>query len=164
MALNASTSLPFTPQQILETFTNRDFVEHVSTRVGGSLKGFTVTGDPAGAFTTEIIREVPTARLPEIARKIVGQTITITQKENWAAPAGDGSRASTVTVDVAGAPVSVNATQNIVATADGSRVDLEGDVKSSIPFMGGKIASAAEPFVSKALNLQAQEAKAWLER
>ncbi|GAB2904085.1 DUF2505 domain-containing protein [Neomicrococcus lactis] len=164
MALNASTSLPFTPQQVLETFTNREFVEHVSNRVGGSLKAFTVNGDLAGAFTTEIVREVPTARLPEIARKVVGQTITITQKENWAAPAADGSRASTVTIDVAGAPVSVNATQNILTADGGSRVDLAGEVKSSIPFMGGKIAAAAEPFVAKALNLQAREAKAWLER
>ena len=42
-------------------------------------------------------------------------------------------------------------------------VELSGEVKSSIPFLGAKIASAAEPMIGKALNLQATLAQAWLE-
>ncbi|MCU1539683.1 MAG: proteinase inhibitor cystatin, partial [Arthrobacter sp.] len=38
-----------------------------------------------------------------------------------------------------------------------------GTVTSSVPFLGGKIAEAAEPMVGKALNIQAQQAQAWLE-
>jgi hypothetical protein len=32
-----------------------------------------------------------------------------------------------------------------------------------VPFLGGKIAEAAEPMVTKALNIQSQQAQAWLE-
>jgi hypothetical protein len=63
---------------------------------------------------------------------------------------------------VAGAPVDVNAVQKLVAEGDSTRVDLNGDVKSSIPFLGGKIAAAAEPMLGKALNIQAQQAEAWI--
>jgi len=59
--------------------------------------------------------------------------------------------------------VDVTAVQRLVAEASGTRVELEGEVKSSVPFLGGKIADAAEPMVAKALNLQAQQAQAWLE-
>jgi hypothetical protein len=42
-------------------------------------------------------------------------------------------------------------------------VELEGNVTSSVPFLGGKIADVAEPMVAKALNIQSQQAQAWLE-
>ena len=43
------------------------------------------------------------------------------------------------------------------------RIELEGTVTSSVPFLGGKIAEAAEPMVGKALNIQSTQAQAWLE-
>ena len=42
-------------------------------------------------------------------------------------------------------------------------IDLQGTVTSSIPFLGGKIAGAAEPMIGKALSVQAVEARKWLE-
>jgi hypothetical protein len=83
--------------------------------------------------------------------------------ENWEAPAADGSRQSSISLKIAGAPVDVTAVQRLVAADGGTRVELEGAVKSSVPFLGGKIADAAEPMVAKALNLQAKQAQAWLE-
>ncbi|GAA3693131.1 DUF2505 domain-containing protein [Arthrobacter ginkgonis] len=164
MALNATTTLPYTPAEVVATFADRAFVEHLGTQVGGTLKDFTVSGDLAGAFESVTVRSVPTDRLPEIARKFVGASVDVTQREAWSAPAADGSREANVTVEVSGIPVNVSAVQRVAAAAGGSRVDLEGEVSSGIPFLGGKIASAAEPFVGKALNLQAAQAKAWLER
>ena len=57
----------------------------------------------------------------------------------------------------------MNAVQRLVSEGGSTRVELEGDVTSSVPFLGGKIADAAEPMVGKALNLQSQQAQAWLE-
>ncbi|WP_026553870.1 DUF2505 domain-containing protein [Arthrobacter sp. 35W] len=163
MALSASTTLPATAQRVTDVFTNEDFIRHTSQTVGGDLMSFEVSGPTTAAFSTTTVRTLPTDRLPDIARKVVGATLTVTQLEEWSAPEADGSRQATVKLTVAGAPLEVAATQRIVADGENSRVELSGDVKSSIPFLGAKIASAAEPMIGKALNLQATLAKSWLE-
>lgn len=163
MALNASTTLPYDTATLTGVFTDEAFLKHVSEKVGGTLKSVTVDGDTSAAFTLTAVRTLPTKRLPEMARKFVGESLTVTQTEHWTAPATDGSRTAKVTMTVAGVPVTVDAEQRLVAAGTDTRVDLTGTVSSSIPFMGSKIASAAEPMIGKALNLQATEARKWLE-
>lgn len=162
MALTASTTLSATAQRITEVFADEEFIKHVSATVGGELKSFVINGDTAGAFTTKSVRTLPTTRMPEIAKKFVGSSLTVTQEESWSAPAADGARTNTIKLSVAGAPVDVTATQRLVPAGDSTVVELSGEVKSSIPFLGSKIASAAEPVIGKALNLQASLAQEWL--
>lgn len=164
MALNASTTLPYDAATVTGVFTDEAFLKHVSEKVGGTLKSVTVDGDTSAAFTLTAVRTLPTKRLPDMVRKFVGDSLTVTQTEHWSAPAPDGSRSAKVTMTVAGVPVTVDAEQRLVAAGTDTRVDLDGTVSSSIPFMGSKIASAAEPMIGKALNLQATEARKWLER
>jgi hypothetical protein len=163
MALSASTTLPHSVDRVAAVFANEDFQRHTSELVGGTLESFKVDGDVAGAFSTTSVRTLPTTRLPEIARKFVGESLTVTQLESWEAPAADGSRQSIISLKIAGAPLDVSAVQRLVADGGSTRVELEGNVTSSVPFLGGKIADAAEPMVGKALNLQSQQAQAWLE-
>ncbi|MFS0715902.1 DUF2505 domain-containing protein [Arthrobacter sp. 1P04PC] len=163
MALSASTTLPHTVESVTAVFANEDFLRHTSELVGGTLESFAVDGDPAGAFNTTTVRTIPTTRMPDIARKFVGESLKVTQLESWGAPAADGSRESNISLKVAGAPLDVNAVQRLVAEGGSTRIELEGTVSSSVPFLGGKIADAAEPMVGKALNIQATQAQAWLE-
>jgi hypothetical protein len=163
MALSASTTLPHNVELVAAVFVNEDFQRHTSELVGGTLESFTVEGDVAGSFSTTSVRTLPTTRLPEIARKFVGDTLKVTQLETWEAPAADGSRQSKISLKIAGAPLDVTAVQRLVADGGSTRVELEGNVTSSVPLLGGKIADAAEPMVGKALNIQSQQAQAWLE-
>lgn len=163
MALSATTTLSHPVHSVAAVLVNEDFQRHVSQLVGGTLESFTVDGDVAGAFSATSVRTLPTTRLPEIARKFVGESLKVTQVENWDAPAADGSRQSNISLKVAGAPVDVTAVQQLVADGGSTRVELAGNVTSSVPFLGGKIADAAEPMVAKALNLQAAQVQAWLE-
>jgi hypothetical protein len=163
MALSASTTLPHSVDRVTATFVDEDFLRHTSEYVGGTLESFAIEGDIAGAFTTTTVRTLPTTRLPEIARKFVGEKLTVTQTEKWEAPAADGSRVTNIALKISGAPLDVSAIQRLVAEDGSTRVELEGNVTSSVPFLGGKIAEAAEPMVGKALNIQSQRAQAWLE-
>ncbi|WP_026534895.1 DUF2505 domain-containing protein [Arthrobacter sp. H14] len=163
MALSASTNLPANPQRVTEVFTNEDFVRHISEKVGGTLESLKIDGAITGPFKLTAVRTLPANRLPDFAKKFIGQKLTVTQTEQWEAPAADGSRRANVKLKVSGAPVDASAIQRLVPTAEGTRVELEGDVKSSIPFLGSKIAAAAEPMVGKALNIQAKEARTWLQ-
>lgn len=163
MPLSASTTLPHSVDRVTAVFANEEFLRHTSEYVGGTLESFAVDGDIAGAFVTTIVRTIPTTRMPEMARKFVGESLKVTQVETWAAPAADGSRQSSISMKVAGAPLDVNAVQRLVSEDGSTRIELEGTVTSSVPFLGGKIAEAAEPMVGKALNIQSQQAQAWLE-
>ncbi|MET4094472.1 DUF2505 domain-containing protein [Arthrobacter sp. UYCu712] len=163
MPLSASTTLPHSVDRVTAVFVNEEFLRHTSEYVGGTLESFAVDGDTAGAFVTTTVRTIPTTRMPDIARKFVGESLKVTQVETWAAPAADGSRQSSISMKVAGAPLDVNAVQRLVSVDGSTRVELEGTVTSSVPFLGGKIAEAAEPMVGKALNIQSQQAQAWLE-
>ena len=163
MTLSASTSLPHTVDRVTAVFVNEDFLRHTSELVGGTLESFALDGDLAGAFSTTTVRTVPTTRFPDFARKLVGESLKVTQLETWEAPASDGSRQSNISLKVAGAPLDVKAVQRLVSDGGGTRIELEGNVSSSVPFLGGKIANAAEPMVGKALKIQSQQAQAWLE-
>ncbi len=162
MALAASTTLSATAQSVTDVFSNEDFIKHVSETVGGELLSFTISGPTTGAFTTKTVRTLPTTRMPDIAKKVLGATLTVTQDESWSAPAADGSRTNTIKLTVAKAPVDVSAVQKLVVSGGSTVVELSGDVKSSVPFLGAKIASAAEPVIGRALNLQATLAQEWL--
>ena len=164
MALNATTDLKHAPAAVIATLTDRAFAEHLTAMVGGELKSFEVAGDVAAAFTLTTVRALPTDRAPEIARKFVGQTVEVTQVEAWSAPAADGSRDATLKVTVGSLPVSVAGSESLRASAEGSALGIEATVSSSIPFVGGKIAAAAEPFISKALALQGNSVSSWIER
>ncbi|WP_028281476.1 DUF2505 domain-containing protein [Arthrobacter sp. H5] len=164
MALNASTTLPYDVATVTGVFTDEAFLKHTSEHVGGELKSLTVDGDTSSAFTLTAVRTLPTTRLPDFVRKFVGDSLTVTQIEQWAAPLADGSREAKVAMTVAGVPINVDAVQRLVAEGTGTRVEVTGNVTSSIPFMGKKIADAAEPMIGKALNIQATQAKSWLEK
>lgn len=164
MALNASTTLPYNVDAVTGVLTDEAFLRHTAELAGGTLDSVTVDGAVGGAFTLTVVRTMPTGRLPEFARKFVGETLTVTQTEKWGAPSSDGSRAAQVRVTVAGVPVEATALQKLMPQDGGTRVELDGKVSSGIPFLGGKIADAAEPMMGKALNLQATQAKAWLDK
>lgn len=163
LTFNASTTLPYDPATVTGVFTDEAFLRAVGKRAGGVLESVTLDGEPSGAFTMTVVRTLPTERLPEMARKFVGGFLALTQVESWSAPGPDGSREARVEITVKGVPVNVTAVQQLVADGAGTRLDVRGDVTSSIPFMGSKIAAAAEPMVSKALNMQSSEAQRWLE-
>lgn len=162
MALSASTRLTYPTDRVFATLVDEGFQEHTAKLVGGSLLKFELTGDPSGECTLEMERTIPTTRLPDIARKIVGETLKVSQVERWSAPDALGSRTAEIEISVSGVPVSAQAREVLVPEEGSTRVQVEGEVKSSIPLLGPKIAKAAEPMVSKALNMQAEQASKWL--
>lgn len=162
MALNASTQIPHSVQDVIATLTDRGFAEHLTSKAKGTLTDFTVDGDTSGAFTLTTVRALPTDRVPEMAKKFVGSSVAVTQVEKWSAPDASGSRTASVDITVSGVPVSVSGTETLTAAGEDTTFTVDAKVSSSIPFIGGKIASAAEPYLGKALNMQAAQVNAWL--
>ena len=105
---------------------------------------------------------MPAERVPDIARKFVGNGVAMTQVDTVSAPAADGSRTVSTEVKVNGVPVSAQATQKLTPEGEQTRLDVNGEVSCSIPLVGKKIAAAAEPQVGRVLKVLGSSAEKWL--
>lgn len=110
----------------------------------------TTTGDwtanvSTSADTTTITSErvLPTDDLPDIAKTFVGGTLTIAEVQTWGPPAADGTRTGDLKVQIKGAPMTLKGTVRLSPNGSGSVQEIDGDVKVSVPLIGGKLEKAA---------------------
>ena len=164
MAVTASATVPAPVDQVVDTFADEEFIRHVSHRAGATLESFDVDGDVGGQFAVTTVRAMSAQRLPEMARRFVGPSVRLTQVDSYSTPDADGTRVVRTEISVAALPVSSTATQTLTPQGGSTEVHVHCEVRSSIPFVGKKVAEAAEPFIGKALSLQSREAEAWLGR
>ena len=162
MAVTASTTVPAPVEQVVATFADEAFVRHVAQKAGATLESFEVSGETTGAFIVTTVRAMSADRLPDMAKRFVGDSVHLTQTDAYEAPAADGSRVVRSDIKVASLPVSGSAHQSLRPQGEQTEVHVDCTVEANIPFVGKQVASAAEPYVSKALSLQSREAQAWL--
>ena len=162
MPVNASTTIKAPLDTVLNTFVDEAFVRHVSDRAGTKLESFEVSGDTNTAFTVTTVCTMSADKLPDVVQKFVKGAIKLNQVDTYDAPAADGSRNARTEIKAHGLPVGANATQTLTSTNDETLVEVTGDVVANIPLVGKKIAAAAEPYIGKALTLQARAAEAWI--
>lgn len=162
MAVNAQQTISAPVEKVIETFTDEAFNRHVAESGGASLVSQKIEGDTSGPFTVTIVRSMGAEKLPEMAQKFVKGGLTLTQVDTWSGPRENGSRDIQTEVSVGGLPVSGSGTQKVVAQGETTDVSVDVTVKANIPLVGGKLASAAEPYVGKALSVQSREASNWI--
>ncbi|MGO3153290.1 MAG: DUF2505 domain-containing protein [Galactobacter sp.] len=161
MALSSSRSINAAPAAVFEALTSKANAEAVAGRVNGSLEAHTTTEENGGLRTSSTF-VLPSDRLPDVAKKLMKDGVTLTLEEAWSAPAADGSRTSELVANVKSAPIKVNGGQQLTAAGEGTTLSLTGEVSSSIPFLGGKISKAAEPMMDRLLEVRCQIVEAQL--
>jgi Protein of unknown function (DUF2505) len=117
---------------------------------------------PDGGATVVSRRTMPTNEIPDFVRSFVGSTIKLAETQRWAPETADGSRTGSIEVEIEGMPVRLTASTALTAAAGGTQQPIEGDLKASVPFLGGKIESAAEPAVRAAIRVEGRTGAKWL--
>ncbi|SDP24822.1 Protein of unknown function [Pedococcus dokdonensis] len=113
-------------------------------------------------ITTE--RVLPSDGLPDFAKSMVGDTLKVTETQDWGPASASGGRRGTVEMAVAGAPISLKGTL-MLAPGPGCTVEtLDAELKAKVPLIGGKIEKAAAPPIEEAIDIEAQTARTWLNR
>lgn len=163
MAFSAQHTIARSPGEVAEALGTEAFHRTVIESLGGALVSFTREGDPAGAMTVTTVRTAPTDRVPEKARKFVGDNLQIEQVERWNAPAADGSRTGTTTITVPKAKAVAEASTALRAAGAGTEYAVDGTLTCKIPLVGSTLASKAEPMVGKVVTRQARELQSWLD-
>ena len=112
------------------------------------------------AVTIKVSRVVP-ADLPDVAKKVLGDTNQLMQTETWKRN-GDSFDCD-LDIDSPGKPIKITGKLNIKPTGDSSadwKVDM--DIKASVPIVGGKIEGAVVKATESSLDLEYQYNNEWL--
>lgn len=107
-------------------------------------------------------RDLPTDRLPDFAKSLVGQTLSITETWVFEAAHVDGGHNGSLRVEVKGTPIVLQAAVVLAPNGAGTLITIDGDLKASIPFFGGKIEKAAAPAVVGALRNEQRTGSHWI--
>ncbi len=102
---------------------------------------------PDGGVLLAVSRELP-GGVPGFLDRFLPKDRRVVETFDWAPAAGDGTRRGTWKADIPGAPARLGGTMRLEPTATGSRYTIEGQVKVSVPLIGGK----AEGFIAEMVH------------
>jgi len=163
--VTAEIQYPASVEAVYAMLTDKAFQDRKLERTGALSWTVDIRPEGAGSVVTST-RALPTDQIPDAFRAFVGSQITLTQTETWGAPEADGSRTGTLVVQIGGAPVRFDARLRLApsgaAAAAGTLESIEGDLKASVPFLGGKIEKGAEPAVRAAIEAEERIGQEWL--
>ena len=118
---------------------SKEFLTQLAHDTGALDSNVDVSSDSSGAVTIKNVRTFP-AEVPSYAKSLVGDTITVTEIQEWGPPTEDGTRVGTFSVDFGGAPAKFGGTLSLTGN-DPCTSTTSGTVKASLPLVGGKVES-----------------------
>lgn len=141
-----------------------EFVEDKLRASGALSHHANVVGEPDRGFTVTTRREMPTDSIPPQFRGFIGSTLEVRHVEAWEPPT-EGGRKGSVVLEILGAPVRF--TGRLLLAPDeggGSVVEVDGELKASLPIFAAALEEAAGQAVREALDAEERAGTAWLAR
>ncbi|NUR08991.1 MAG: DUF2505 domain-containing protein [Nocardioidaceae bacterium] len=116
--------------------------------------------DPDGdAMRVKVDQTQPAKGIPSFAKKFVGDEINIVQHEQWA----DGTAASLL-VEIPGKPGQMKGSIALAGTGGGTTETVQGEIKVSIPLVGGKLEALIGDLLRSALKAEERVGRKYLAR
>lgn len=150
------------PATVFGLICDEDFRDSIGPKIHAISQEVSVTRDGEEA-TIKIARVMPT-EMPDFVKKLVGETVGVTQTEKWGAPDRDGNRKGEVEVHIKGQPASMKGTSTLRAAGGSTELTVDGDVTVKIPFIGKKIEPEIKKAIVAALRTEAKEGNARLKK
>jgi hypothetical protein len=112
---------------------------------------------PDGGVLLSISRELPSG-VPGFLERFLPKDGRVVETFDWTGSTGDETRRGTWRADIPGAPARLGGTLLLEPTPGGSRYTIAGDVKVSVPLIGGR----AEKFIAEMVGKLADKEHALL--
>ncbi len=109
-------------------------------------------------------RHLPSDGLPDAARPFVGAELTVVEVQTWGPAEPDGTRRASVDLHVKGAPLTLKAEVALTPAGHGALELLDGELKATVPFIGGLIEQAAAEPILSAVGIGASTLREFLAR
>jgi len=146
--------LPAAPLTVARLLADPDLARDAISASGAVCEHVAVVGDADGPFTVTTLRALPAEQVPAAVRGFVGSRLQVRQVEMWDAPDDEHARAGTVTVEVVGAPVRLDARGTLVAhggAAAATAVRYDGELRAAVPLFGAVVEQTVAQAVREAL-------------
>jgi len=108
-------------------------------------------------MTVSIDQRRPSDGIPSFAKKFVGDTIHIAQREEWSSATD-----AVLDVTIPGKPGHMKGTITLRPDGDGTVETVSGELKIHIPIVGGKIEGLVIELFEHALEAEQRIGKTWL--
>lgn len=152
-----------TVERVFAVLTDPAFVAETVIELSVAGHSYHVTEE--GSHTVVASRRtLSTAGMPDVARKVAGEVLTVDEEQRWSPPSADGGREAALWLRIEGVPVGLTGTIRLMAQGDRTRQEVVADLRAKIPLVGGSVERAAAPAIIAGIDAEAQMARAWLTR
>jgi Protein of unknown function (DUF2505) len=160
--LSAEIRYPADPSVVFRMMVDPAFQEAKCTATGSVEHEVDVDEHEDGGATIISRRSMPTDQVPDVFRTFLGSAVRLHETQEWQPVAADGTRTGSIVVTIEGIPVRFTGTMVLAADGTGSHEHIDGQLKASVPLIGGRIERAAEPAVLAAIRVEQRTGTAWL--
>ena len=156
--MDISTHLDFAaePDAVFAMMTDQAYLEEVCVASESISYDASVSGS-----TTTTSR---TLAAPESAARFTGAKLTVKEEVAWSGAGAGGARTANLSMTVLGQPVTLKGRLDLAPGGRGTVVDLTGELKVAIPFLGKKLEQSAAPAVLAGFRTQQRVGDRWLSR
>lgn len=148
------------PAAVRAMLTNDEYATLRAERTGALSVTVRVEEHADGSVTMTVARELP-ADVPSFAKSFVGASLKVDETYTWPPASTDGTGSAPFSA-VFSAPMSFNGHVSIEADADGTRVRTHGELKASVPLVGGKVEGFAKESMERYLRAEQKVGAEWL--
>jgi len=148
------------PVEVFAMLSDPEFIDK-KCLASGSMEASSQALEEDGVITL-VSRRVLPAKLPSFAKRFVGETVTLTETQTWTPADSDGARTASFIVDFGNNPIAFHGDIALAAAGEGTAVTYRGNIKASVPLVGGKIEGIAAEWITKYATKEQQVGNEWL--
>ena len=135
-------------EQVVAVLTSDEFVQRRAARFRDGATVVRREPRSDGGVLLAVSRELPQGA-PGFLSKLLPDDGRVVQTDEWRPADGDGARTGTWQVAFAGAPARLGGTLRVERLGSSTRYLREGDVKVSVPLVGGRAETYIAEMVAK---------------
>lgn len=151
---SSSFDSPVPVEQLYGVLTAPGWAATKSARLGDDSSVVRRDVGEGAAVTMVVSRRLP-GGVPGFLQRFLPSDQRVTTSDVWG-PLVEGVRRGTWSADIAGAPATLGGAMRIEPVEGGSRYTIEGEVKVSVPLIGGKAESFIAEQVGKLAEAEAE--------
>ena len=152
--LDVSHDIPADVETVYKVITGEDWASQKAAEFDDEARTESRIVAAGDAVTLVMSRGLPDG-IPGFLEKFLPSGGRAKQTEAWG-PAESGARRGTWQGEIPGAPAKVGGTMSLEPTATGTRYRIMGEVKVSIPLVGGKAESFIADMIGKLTTAEAE--------
>lgn len=161
MRLQARHDYDAGPDEVFAMLTDEAFLREKLADRGDTAIEVLECGPVPGGFRI-VTRRTVALEVPGFAKRFLRPANRVTQTDAWSDPDGDGSRTGTWRVEASGVPVTMTGTMTLTGGSGRSVEDIDGEVSSPVPLVGGRLATLVGHTAGDNLAAEHAFARRWL--